>query len=461
MKIHGSQVRGWTSSFSLVLCATGLALAQQGSPLPTPTNSTGANNTVGTSNASGASSASGTNNTTGASATSATQEAPKFLRYVRAASGGAKVRNIYDAQGVAIADVEAGTVLAVHGERAGWLEVESPAGFSVWVYGEYLTPTTESGVLSVSGNDVRMRPLPSSGAESLPLRQLLQKGQKLRMLGRKDLSKPLAEDWVNVGSPVGTRGWVTTAQTEALPADQDGATLWGTAVSEVRKPLNGTPITGTAVAGTSGAGNESTASVSNASVTTDSKKISAALSDADKQLAAARSTQEQGGSADYDAVKAAYEAVLAMGPGEATAKLVKDRIELCTAYADGIKLSAELERQKQSIDAALRKRQDEMARAARSQPFDGRFDGRGRIEKATLPGETRPVYFLRFGGELVAELGCASGRLNFADYLGCEVGFNGTETRGPIRSTTAELNRPRAFEVTRLEVIAAPAKGQR
>ena len=62
---------------------------------------------------------------------------------------------------------------------------------------------------------------------------------------------------------------------------------------------------------------------------------------------------------------------------------------------------------------------------------------------------------------LVAELGCASGRLNFADYLGCEVGFNGTETRGPIRSTTAALNRPRAFEVTRLEVIAAPAKAQR
>ncbi len=448
MKIHGSQVRGWTSSFSFALCATGLALAQQASPLPNPANTdtakTPAANSVTGASASGAASA------------TAPQETPKFLRYVRAASGGAKVRNIYDAQGVSIAEVEAGTVLAIHGERAGWLEVESPAGFSVWVYGEYLTPTTESGVLSVSGNDVRMRPLPSSGAESLPLRQLLQKGQKLRMLGRKDMSKPLAEDWVNVGSPVGTRGWVVTTQTETLPADQDGATLWGAAVSEARKPLTGTPI-----AGATGADTEATTAPSNASITTDSKKISAALADADKQLAAARGAQEQGGTADYDSVKAAYEAVLAMGPGEATTKLVKDRIELCSAYADGVKLSAELEQQKQSIDAAMRKRQTEMARAARSQPFDGRFDGRGRIEKATLPGESRPVYFLRFGGELVTELGCASGRLNFADYLGCEVGFNGTETRGPIRSTTAELNRPRAFEVTRLEVIAAPAKGQR
>ncbi|MBM3986740.1 MAG: hypothetical protein FJ294_02130 [Planctomycetes bacterium] len=452
MKIHGSQVRGWTSSFSFVLCATGLALAQQGSPLPTPTNTAGAD-----ANHAGATATGATKPSIGAGLVATTQEAPKFLRYVRAASGGAKVRNIYDAQGVAIADVEAGTVLAVHGERAGWLEVESPAGFSVWVYGEYLTPTTESGVLSVSGNDVRMRPLPSSGAESLPLRQLLQKGQRLRMLGRKDLAKPLAEDWVNVGSPVGSRGWVATTQTEALPADQDGATLWGTAVGEARKPLTGTPITSAAVAG----GAEAATGGSNASVTTDSKKISAALGDADKQLAAARSTQEQGGSADYDAVKAAYEAVLALGPGEATTKLVKDRIELCSAYADGANLSAELERQKQSIDAALSKRRDEMARAARRQPFDGRFDGRGRIEKATLPGESRAVYFLRFGGELVAELGCASGRLDFADFLGCEVGFNGTETRGPIRSTTAALNRPRAFDVARLEVIAAPAKGQR
>ena len=105
MKIHGSQVRGWTSSFSFVLCATGLALAQQGSPLPNPAN-TGTAKTPTASSATGAS-ASGT-----ASAT-ATQETPKFLRYVRAASGGAKVRNIYDAQGVSIAELEAGTVLAV------------------------------------------------------------------------------------------------------------------------------------------------------------------------------------------------------------------------------------------------------------------------------------------------------------------------------------------------------------
>jgi hypothetical protein len=446
MKIHGSQVRGWSSSFTFLVCASSLALAQSNSPLPTP-ESTGKEAPASTQS-SGA--------TNGGNATAATaQETPKFLRYVRAAAGGAKVRNIYDAQGVVIGDVEAGNVLAVHGERSGWLEVESAAGFSVWVYGEYLSPTTESGVLSVNGNDVRMRPLPSSGAESLPLRQQLQKGQKLRMLGRKDMSKPLAEDWVNVGSPVGTRGWVATAQTEALPEGSDGTALWGAAVTAARKPMNGTPIT------TASTPQDGATTPANATVTTDSKKISAALADADKQLAAARSAQEQGAPADYDAVKLAYEAILAMGPGEATAKLVQDRIELCTAYSDGAKLSVELERQKQSIDAAMRKRQEEMARAARSQPFDGRFTARGRVEKATLPGETKPVYFVRFGGELVAELGCTSGRIDFSDYLGCEVGFNGTETRPAIKSTTAALNRPQLYDVTRLEIIAAPAKTTR
>lgn len=455
MKIHGSQVRGWASSFTFLVCASSLALAQSNSPLPTPGNTGTTPAKTGSETPASAQNSSATTGATPGASAATTQDAPKFLRYVRAAAGGAKVRNIYDAQGVVIGDLEAGSVLAVHGERSGWLEVESAAGFSVWVYGEYLTPTTESGVLSINGNDVRMRPLPSSGAESLPLRQQLQKGQKLRMLGRKDMSKPLAEDWVNVGSPVGTRGWVTTAQTEALPEGSDGTALWGAAVSAARKPMNGTPIT---TASTQQSGSTTPA---NATVTTDSKKISAALADADKQLAAARSTQEQGGTADYETVKLAYEAILAMGPGESTAKLVQDRIELCTAYADGAKLSVELERQKQSIDAAMRKRQEEMAKAARSQPFDGRFTARGRVEKATIPGETKPVYFLRFGGELVAELGCTSGRIDFSDYLGCEVGFNGTETRPAIKSTTAALNRPQLYDVTRLEIIAAPAKTTR
>ena len=80
-----------------------------------------------------------------------------------------------------------------------------PGGFPVWVWGEFLEPTADHGVVKVTASDLRMRPLPSSGVESYPINQRLGRGQKVRMIGRKNEALPMARDWVQISSPPGAR----------------------------------------------------------------------------------------------------------------------------------------------------------------------------------------------------------------------------------------------------------------
>ncbi len=452
MKIHGSPVRGRVTTFTSALLATAMVAAfaaGQSAPIPTPGANAGAAPAAQGSGTPAPTNAPTNSGAAGQAGASNAAETPKFLRFVRAASNGAKLRNIYDEQGVVMSELAAGALLAVHGERAGWLDVEIPGGFPVWVFGEFLSPTSESGMLQVSGNSVRMRPLPSSGAESMSLRQLLERGTKVRMLGRNDMSKPLAEDWVRVNAPTGTRGWVAIGQTEALPAGTDGATQWAAAVTAARAAAASAPVVAAdgAVQGGSGIAPNETGNVTSA------------LAAADKALAAERAKQERGEASNFDAVKKAYEDVLALNPAPSTAELVKERIALCKAFADGQRLSTELQNQKASIDAAVRRRQEEMEKASKSQPFDGRFDGRGFVETSRLPGSDKPIYLVRFSGAAVAELQCSSGRFNLADFVGCEIGFNGREVRGPIASTNSALARPHAIDLARIEILtAAPVR---
>ena len=142
------------------------------------------------------------------------------LSYARVGTGGATARNLYDQQGLAVLEVPAGTVLAVHGERSGWLDVEVPGGFKVWVFGEYVRAASEAGTLQITGDHVRMRPLPSSGAESLPLRQHLSRGDRVRLIRRNNSSLDLRQDWVQIWSPAGARAWVRASETVALGAPE-------------------------------------------------------------------------------------------------------------------------------------------------------------------------------------------------------------------------------------------------
>ena len=136
-----------------------------------------------------------------AAAASTPASAQERIHYVRTGADGAKAYNLADAQAVSVLEIEPATVLAVHSERGDWLSVEAPGGFRVWVWGEYLRAGSEPGTLEVSGADVRLRPLPSSGIESYALEQRLSRGQRVIAIARANPDVPMDRDWVQVCSP--------------------------------------------------------------------------------------------------------------------------------------------------------------------------------------------------------------------------------------------------------------------
>ncbi len=367
-------------------------------------------------------------------------ETPKFLRYVRAKSDGAKIRNIYDAQGLVVLEAKAGDVLAVYGERGDWLEVEAPGGFSVWVFGEYLAPAAEAGTLQVTGEGVLMRPSPSSATDSLPLRQRLGRGERLRLIGRRDLSKPMAEDWVNVWSPPHARAWVASSQVEALAAGVDGAKLWAAAVATAR-PVTAAPIVDASAKAAPGAA--------------DQRSVATAIEEGERLLSAARTAEQSGAAPDYASAKAAFEKAVALAGSGPSAELAQQRVKLCATYEEAWKLTLDLRAHEAAQADALRRREEALRKAENRNVFDGRFDARGWVERVVVKGEQQPIYLLRFGGAASAELVCTSGRLRLEDFLDVEVGVSGRELRAAIVGPTAALSRPRELDVTRLEVISA------
>jgi len=367
-------------------------------------------------------------------------DASKFLRYVRVGANGAKLRNIYDAQGLVVLESKADEVLAVYSERGEWLEVEAPSGFSVWVFGEYLAPSADAGVLQVTGEGVLMRPLPASTADALPLRQRLGRGEKLRLIGRRDASKPMAEDWVNVWSPPRARAWVAASETAALAAGADGAKLWADAVAKAR-PLPSAPVVD--------------ASATTAGATGDAKAVRTAMDEGERLLAAARQAEQSGGTPDYAAARTQFEQAAQLSGAGPSAELAQQRVKLCASYEAAWNLTLELKQHEAARADAVRRREDALARADKRGVFDGRFDARGWVERVSVKGEQQPIYLLRFGGAASAELVCTSGRLNLEDFLDVEIGVTGRELRSAIVGPTAALSRPRQLDVTRLEVISA------
>lgn len=377
-----------------------------------------------------------------ASATGAVQER---ITYVRAGEQGAKAYNLADTQAVAVLEIAPKSVLAVHAERGDWLSVEAPGGFRVWVWGEYLRAGAEPGVYEVTGADVRMRPLPSSGIESYALEQRLSRGQKVHAIARANPDVPMARDWVQVWSPAGARAWVRREDTLALEAGASGTALWAEAVtasSEARRASARTVDASAPVQGTAQAA---------------PREIQAALQQAETQFAAQRRIDESGGAPDYAPVIAALEVVAAMGPTGATADKVSSRLAEARAREDAYQIRLELEAERERrIDEAARIKED-MDKAERrgGDPFFGRFEARGWLVPVYAKGQTTPTYMLRWGGDDVAEVVCFSGRYDLGVFSGFELGVNGSQLRSAMEASAGRPGRVPQIDVRRIEVLAS------
>lgn len=350
------------------------------------------------------------------------------LRYGRIAADGITVLNLADEKGKAIAQPAKGQLVAVYKEHvSGWLEVEVPGGYPVWVFGKFLAPAAD-GLYEVTGSGVNLRPEPSSEAvTNFPLPQRLQPGDKVRGIELQDPSKPLSDNWVRVWSPPGVRAFVKSSVVEGLAQGEAGPALWSQALAS----LPAAPPVRVEAARPSGA--------------SEADKQEGEARGALETIRAALEAERKKDTPDYAPIQAELEALVAKGGPVA----VEARAELRTVATliEAAHLRADLERERQRRAEEARAAQEAVWKSSKEKdPFGGVFPARGVVERRTSTNGI-PRFFLRFGQETVCELTCTSGRYDLSTYAGVEVGVHGNE----VGSRTGEVP---TFELTKLEVLA-------
>jgi hypothetical protein len=403
-----------------------------------------------------------------AQATSA--QASAAQRYVRAKDTGTKIYNLADKTSVAIGTVPAKGLLAVYGEKAGYLSVEAPGGMEVWVYGEYVRPTDQAGTLEIAGDGVLMRPLPVSDTTSYPLELRLHKGDRVRAVGRSDAKKPLAEDWVRIATPPGARGWVVATDVAQIPAGEDGAKLWNDASKAAQAKIVAYDVTGGAVAATAVA-----AGKTEAVNATSAKGDAAGAAAVPAAKAEGQSSAKSGDTFDaaeklYDAaranpsaanwveVRAAFQRYLDKNPSGASASTAKVRLEQISLHEEIARINADQTLRDSTRQDRLSDAQRRLKEVQDSQsPLWGRFQSRGWIQKEQPIPSDPPRYVVYWAGKAQAEIVCSSGRYDLAAFDQHEIGVSGVILRTAVAGSDSVGARPARIDATRIEVLASRA----
>ena len=119
-----------------------------------------------------------------------------------------------------------GTPVKVIGSKDSWLMIQSPMGLDVWVYGKFISET--GGGAQINDNRVRIRSLPSTGADSDVL-GLLDKGAPVEVKSRKG-------DWIRLRVISSVAGWVDSAElTPPGAVSADWQERWDAIRSEVER----------------------------------------------------------------------------------------------------------------------------------------------------------------------------------------------------------------------------------
>jgi hypothetical protein len=402
------------------------------------------------------------------------QDAP--LRYVRANDGGAKLYNLADKTSLSVGSVPAKTLLEVYDEKAGYLAVDAPAGMEVWVFGEYVRTTPLAGTVEITGANVLMRPMPKSDPSAYPLEMRLHKGDRVRVIGRNDPKKPLAEDWIKIVTPPGTRAWVPASETTPVDAKEDVTAAWNEAAKSGRaaRPVfdvaAGAVVAGTATSGTATSGTGASGTT-NAAASSDAAKAGsadaagaagAAGAQSEESFAAAEKLYEAAAKspvADWVAVRTAYQRYLDKNPNGAMAEQAKHRIEQVGWHMEieSIRKDASLrdsQRAEKLADAERRLREANMSQ----DPLWGRFQARGYLIKEQPVASQPPRYIVMWAGKPTYEIVCSSGRYDLSVFDQFEVGVTGAILRSAVAETDTVAARPGRIDAARIEVLAARAK---
>ena len=395
------------------------------------------------------------------------------LRYVRAKDAGTKIYNLADKTSVQIGTVPSKGLLAVYGEKAGYLNVEAPAGMEVWVFGEYVHPTEQAGVLEITGDGVLMRPLPVSDTTSYPLELRLHKGDRVRAVGRNDAQKPLAEDWVRIATPPGARGWVVGSDVAQIAAGEDGSKLWNDATKAAQAKIVAYDVTGgvlVAKAGASAAAGKtdvvpSTTEIVGATSATSAKsdevdakpatKSGDSFEAAEKLYEAARTNPS---AANWVEVRAAFQRYLDKNPSGVSAPTAKVRFEQISLHEEIARINADQTLRDSTRQDRLSDAQRRLKEVQDSQsPLWGRFQSRGWIQKEQPIPSDAPRYVVYWAGKAQAEIVCSSGRYDLGAFERAEVGVSGVILRTAVAGSDSVGARPARIDATRIEVLGSRA----
>jgi len=359
-------------------------------------------------------------------ASAASQE----MRYTRA-SEGAKIYNLPDVKGKVIAEPRTGSLVSVHREKAaGWVEVEVPGGFPVWVFGRYLKPTQTAGIYEVTGNAVNMRPEPNSEPTSFPLPQRLRSRDQVAVIGRLDESQPMDKTWVRIWSPPGVRGLMKFEELRPLGEAENGAALWSAALESGVKAAPLLPP----------AGNQAVPPPVADPAQAQAAKSALEAAKRDLETESRRSTP------DYGRVRDQLEAILKESSGTVVAVEARALMQRLEKSEQALAMKEELYRLREQVEReTLEKQKAAWERSRAIDPLREVFLARGTLERR-VGTDGRERFFLRFGLETRAELVCSAQRYNFARFADYEVGVKGTRT-GELEPGVERI------DVVRLEVL--------
>jgi len=347
------------------------------------------------------------------------------LRYVRVSVEGAQILNLADDKGIPVAKPAPGALLAVFEElEAGWVSVEAPGGFSVWVFGKYLRAVGEGDIYEVTRNAVNIRPRPASDVTNFPMPQRLHAGDRVRMIAQLEPDKPLTETWANIWSPPGVRGWLRTSATEPLGTAESGGALWGEAL--IVMPAVVAPV-----------------EAKSAPQVTLDEQSRKELERARGMLAEERVRPEP----NFAPVRAVLEALIEDVPDGPVAGSARQELSLVGSLEEANALRIELEAVRAERAEDLRRQRADVLAAGRAKdPLGASFLARGALVRR-IGSDGVPRYVLMFGGRPQGELFCTSRRYDFDMFAGFEIGVQGLDYA--IGSTDLP-----GIDVTRIEVIA-------
>ena len=132
-------------------------------------------------------------------------------------SATAEVFSANDGKSPVIEKLSSGTPIRIEKSKSGWTEIRAPGGFTVWVYGKYVSGEGKNAV--IKGKGVRARPLPSTEKPSVVVGSF-KNGDSVELL-------KVEGKWKQVRAPEHLTAWVKSKNiTKLKKPTQDWMDRW-------------------------------------------------------------------------------------------------------------------------------------------------------------------------------------------------------------------------------------------